>query len=349
MSALLLRSYKELDRPIRKKTAFTLIEVLVVVAIIALLAAILLPSLARAREAAKIASCAANSKQLGTIMATYQSEYKGYVPVIYNYASNGLTVHNPPAPARTCWLPVAFRGYDESLKNMSKIQDSNGNFFNPEANWLHPQRQEFEDKLLSDYYICPFSRGGGGGWIVIREDVRITGRQPYVAHFDIRQWTGSHITYHTWKWEGNIRRGRLPHCSSHPAGQLWPNDRCGPAVEFCMTDGRPKYSVLSWSFVMPRRDNNVYEVPPGFIAKEDLGTKDGNNRHRLWTDSTAQQVDSSSLSDSTVIFCIQGETMGLDDNLNNPQSHRTGSGGGTNVVFADSHVEWVKGTQAGWE
>ena len=58
------------------KRAFTLIEVLVVVAIIALLAAILIPSLQRAREQAKIVSCKANCKQIAGITATYQAEYK---------------------------------------------------------------------------------------------------------------------------------------------------------------------------------------------------------------------------------------------------------------------------------
>ncbi|MHC4443734.1 MAG: prepilin-type N-terminal cleavage/methylation domain-containing protein [Planctomycetota bacterium] len=67
----------------RREKAFTLIELLVVVAIIALLAAILIPSLQRAREQAKIASCKANSKQIATITATYQAEYKGYVPILF--------------------------------------------------------------------------------------------------------------------------------------------------------------------------------------------------------------------------------------------------------------------------
>jgi len=66
--------------PKRKSLGFTLIELLVVIAIIAILAAILFPVFAQARESARTASCLSNVKQLGLGMVMYSQDYDEKFP-----------------------------------------------------------------------------------------------------------------------------------------------------------------------------------------------------------------------------------------------------------------------------
>lgn len=70
----------------RKRKGFTLIELLVVIAIIAILAAILFPVFAQAREAARKSSCASNLRQLGFALNMYAQDYEGGYPLHYTSA-----------------------------------------------------------------------------------------------------------------------------------------------------------------------------------------------------------------------------------------------------------------------
>ena len=103
-----------------KKRAFTLIELLVVIAIIAILAAILFPVFAQAREKARQATCLSNIKQCGLAWQMYTQDYDERTPLwfagaktvrdlLQPYSKSQLLFKCSDAPGglssivRTCW------------------------------------------------------------------------------------------------------------------------------------------------------------------------------------------------------------------------------------------------------
>lgn len=67
-------------RNLSRTSAFTLVELLIVMGIVVLLAGLLLPAVQSAREAARAAECLSNERQIGIAINAYASDYKGVIP-----------------------------------------------------------------------------------------------------------------------------------------------------------------------------------------------------------------------------------------------------------------------------
>src|SRR5688500_14617648 len=100
-----------------RKAGFTLIELLVVIAIIAILAAILFPVFAQAREKARQTACLSNAKQIGTGLVMYQQDYDGTAPMA-QYAVTGPATPYPSRYGVIYYAAVYADMLEPYMKNM---------------------------------------------------------------------------------------------------------------------------------------------------------------------------------------------------------------------------------------
>ncbi len=111
------------------KKAFTLIELLVVIAIIAILAAILFPVFARARENARRSSCTSNMKQLGLGFIQYAQDYDEKMP----YMDSAVNVVSGAVPANAQVWDYQIYPYTKSAQILACPSDSVSPAITPNA------------------------------------------------------------------------------------------------------------------------------------------------------------------------------------------------------------------------
>lgn len=113
---------------VRVRHSFTLIELLVVVAIIAVLAAMLLPAMAKARNMAKRTSCTSQLKQVGLALTNYGDDFDGRLLPYQNWGAFGLANTTTPA----IWTALSSRyGLSNTLVTCPTVNatyTTDGNF-----------------------------------------------------------------------------------------------------------------------------------------------------------------------------------------------------------------------------
>ena len=107
----------------RKPFAFTLIELLVVIAIIAILASLLLPSLARAKSKGQTIKCLNNLKQIGVALRIWTDEHEDFYPWAEQRRSTPLFPTNLPAISQVLSNNVG------GMMNVFRCPNDNGNYW----------------------------------------------------------------------------------------------------------------------------------------------------------------------------------------------------------------------------
>jgi prepilin-type N-terminal cleavage/methylation domain-containing protein/prepilin-type processing-associated H-X9-DG protein len=139
-----------------RRHAFTLIELLVVIAIIAILAAILFPVFAQAREKARAATCLSNLKQIGFATRMYSADYDGALVPCYLYSVHPADGSAPKGKPILYWFHDLLNPY---VKN-------NGVFVCP--NWsttYNYGRDSFPPGEGAGLRVLRYSYGGNN-WVI---------------------------------------------------------------------------------------------------------------------------------------------------------------------------------------
>ena len=125
-----------------KAKSFTLIELLIVVAIIAVLVSILLPALHSARRKAMQAACSSNMKSIGSGFLQYSIDYDDYLPALYC--------------GNTIFWPVSIRNY---VGKPGRVLPTGSNH-----NVLEAEVHVPLGTYRNDIYLCPDYRSDPGGY-----------------------------------------------------------------------------------------------------------------------------------------------------------------------------------------